>query len=132
MRRRRVVTCFLQYEARILLLRRSSAVRTYSGKWAGVSGSIESSTPLGQAKREIQEEVGLEKADVQLLRHGEPLDVSDAEQGLHWRVPPFLFVVRDPSLIWLNWEHVESRWVDPAGLGQVDSVPMLRETWEQL
>jgi hypothetical protein len=76
--------------------------------------------------------VGLGQADVQLTRQGEPLDVSDAERGLHWRVHPFLFVVRDQSLIRLNWEHVESRWVDPAGLGQVDSVPMLRETWEQL
>jgi isopentenyldiphosphate isomerase len=54
MRRRRAVTCFLQYEGRILLLRRSSTVRTYRGMWAGVSGSIESSTPLGQAIREIQ------------------------------------------------------------------------------
>ena len=132
MRRREVVTCFLQHGARILLLRRSSAVSTHRGKWAGVSGGIEAPAPLAQAMQEILEETGLREADVRLLRQGEPLDVLDWEHGVEWRVHPFLFAVRDPSLIRLDWEHDDSRWIDPAEMGQVETVPMLKETWERV
>ena len=41
MAERRVVTCFLMHQGKLLVLRRSAKVRTYQGKWAGVSGYIE-------------------------------------------------------------------------------------------
>ena len=132
MRTREVVTCFLQHGGRILLLHRSHAVRTHQGKWAGVSGGIEATTPLAQALQEIQEETGLGEADVELSRHGEPLDVEDDQHNMRWRVHPFLFAVPDPSLIRLDWEHTESRWIAPDDLEDFDTVPMLRETWEHL
>ena len=57
---RHVVTCFLEHDGQIMILRRSERVGTYRGKWAGVSGYIEEgSTPSQQAWIEIKEEAGL-------------------------------------------------------------------------
>ena len=43
-----VVTTFLQYEGRILLVQRSSRVGTYQGCWSAVSGYLEDAKPLLQ------------------------------------------------------------------------------------
>ena len=54
---RPVVTNFLRYRGKILLLQRSSKVRTHRGKWAGVSGYIEGDEdPAERAIIEIKEE----------------------------------------------------------------------------
>ena len=55
---RHVVTCFLQYQAKILLLLRSKQVGSFQGKWAGVSGHVET-TADEQALVEIEEEASL-------------------------------------------------------------------------
>ena len=127
-KRRQVVTCFLQHGDRVLLLRRSQEVHTHQGKWAGVSGSIEAASPLGQAVQEIREETGLEADGFRLVRRGRPLDVGDTEHGVQWLVHPFLFSIKDPSLVRLNWENTESRWIDPGEMEQFEVVPMLKET----
>lgn len=60
MEERRVVTCFLEHDGKIPLLRRSQRVGTYRGRWAGVSGYIEEgNTPYAQALEEIRE--GMER-----------------------------------------------------------------------
>ncbi|MFQ5860796.1 MAG: NUDIX domain-containing protein [Dehalococcoidia bacterium] len=130
---RRVVTCFLRHGDRILVLRRSARVSTYQGRWAGVSGSIEGGTsPREQALRELQEETGLAPHQVELLREAEPLVVEDPQAGVTWLVHPFLFAVQDPAKIRLDWEHTEARWVEPDELERLETVPKLKETWEQL
>ena len=114
------------------MLKRSSAVRSHQGKWAGVSGSIEAQSPLAQAVKEIHEETGLGEDVVRLLQSGEPLSVVDPDHNVEWTVHPFLFEVSDPSDLRLDWEHTESRWVDPAELAKLDTVPKLPETYARL
>jgi 8-oxo-dGTP diphosphatase len=47
---KKVVTCFLESNGAILILRRSELVGSYQGRWAGVSGYIEQeNTPDEQA-----------------------------------------------------------------------------------
>jgi len=53
-----VVTAFLQYAGRILLVQRSGRVGSYQGRWSAISGYLEDATPLAQACREIREETG--------------------------------------------------------------------------
>jgi 8-oxo-dGTP pyrophosphatase MutT (NUDIX family) len=132
MRRRDVVTCLLQHEGRVLVLKRSDAVRTHRGKWAGVSGGVDADTPLKQAFQEILEETGLGVDELQLIRQGKSLDIEDTENDVNWCVHPFLFSIADPSRVRLDWEHTESRWVDPSELESLDTVPRLKETWERL
>jgi 8-oxo-dGTP diphosphatase len=132
MRQAKVVTCFLLRRSgdddEILLLRRSQQVGTYRGRWAGVSGYIEETDPLTQAYTEMEEETGLIRENVQLLRSGEPLEVVDTEAKRKWVVHPFLFEVREPARIWADWEHTETRWIRPEDIFQYETVPQLAET----
>jgi 8-oxo-dGTP diphosphatase len=132
MKQAKVVTCFLLRRSgggdEILLLRRSQRVGTYRGRWAGVSGYIEETDPLSQAYREIEEETGLTREDVQPLRTGEPLEVVDAEAERRWTVHPFLFEVREPARVRADWEHSETRWIRPKDIFRYETVPQLAET----
>ena len=133
MEERHVVTCFLEYESKILLLRRSERVGTYRGRWAGVSGYIEEgNSPYEQALEEIREETGLGDEDIQLVREGEPLEVIDEEIGRKWIVHPFRFRVIRPEKIKIDWEHTEMKWIDPEEMEQYETVPKLAETWERV
>jgi len=126
-----VVTVFLLHDDRILLLRRSEEVGTYRGRWAGVSGYVERD-PLDQAYVEIEEETGLGRRDVVLIRAGEPLLVHDRGNDRLWRVHPFLFTVNDPERIRLDWEHVQRRWVWPGEIEDLDTVPGLADALQRV
>ncbi len=127
----RVVTCFLlrrgQAGDEVLLLRRSRRVATYRGRWAAVSGYLESDSALAQALREIEEETSLSRQAVRLLAEGRPLQVADEALGVRWTVHPFLFEATRPEQVRLDWEHVELRWVPPQDIATLETVPGLRE-----
>ena len=106
------MTCFLSYKGKILLLKRGSEVGSYRGKWAAVSGYIEDQ-PVKQAYKEIREETGLGMLDVDLKSEAESLSIVDEKLRVNWVIYPYLFEVNDPKKIRLDWEHVESRWVNP-------------------
>lgn len=130
---RRVVTCFLEHNGQIMILRRSERVGTYRGKWAGVSGYIEPGiTPSQQAWTEIKEEAGLDAGDVTLVQEGLPLEVVDSEIGKKWIVHPFRFQVLRPEKIKIDWEHTEAKWIDPEEIGQHETVPKLLEAWQRV
>ena len=124
---RQVVTSFLESEGEILLLRRSEQVGSYQGRWAGVSGYIET-TADEQALIEIEEETSLLAEDVELVKKGEPLPVEDESIGVRWVVHPYLFHVKDRDKIQIDWEHKEIRWIAPKDIGDYETVPMLKET----
>jgi 8-oxo-dGTP diphosphatase len=126
-----VVTCFLESDGNILLLRRSRQVGSYQGKWAGVSGYVES-PPDKQAMIEISEETGLEADDIQLLKEGEPLVINDEDLGTKWVVHPFLFHVNAPEKVKIDWEHKEYKWIDPVDIDKYDTVPGLKNTLESV
>jgi 8-oxo-dGTP pyrophosphatase MutT (NUDIX family) len=126
-----VVTCFLESEREILILRRSEKVGTYQGKWAGVSGYVETSADE-QALIETKEETGLDKEDIELVKKGAPLEVVDQKIGRRWIVHPYLFHVRDRNQIRIDWEHKEIKWIDPENLGKYETVPMLQQTLERV
>ena len=127
MKEKDVVTCFLEYEGKILILKRSKKVGTYQERWAGVSGYLENPSDR-QALIEIEEETGLTHKEVELIRRGEPLEVIDEERGIKWRVHPYLFRIKDKDKIKLDWEHTEIKWIDPQELGKYQTVPQLEET----
>ena len=126
-----VVTCFLEKEGRILLLRRSDRVGSYRGCWAAVSGYMEQPAEK-QALTEITEETGLRPADVELVRRGETLAVADDALGVRWLVHPFLFHVKDASRLRTDWEHTECRWVLPEELERYETVPGLAEALDRV
>ncbi len=121
---KQVVTCFLKHDSKILILRRSQNVGSFRGKWAGVSGFVES-TPDEQAFTEITEETRLSRDDVELVKTGLPLEVEG--EGKKWLVHPYLFIIKDKGKIEADWEHNELKWIEPHEIKEYDTVPMLKE-----
>ncbi len=126
------VTCFLEHKGKILILKRSSKVGNYNGKWAGVSGYIEKGeSPLETAKREISEELEVGSKHIELIKQGELMLVPDKGLGIVWRTRPFLFKCKTDK-IKTDWEHDEYRWIDPIEITNYDTVPMLKEALEKV
>ena len=158
-RRRRVVSSFLVHgtpgtsDFRVSVFKRSTAVRTYKGKWAACSGSVDTSdiSPLRAALRELEEETGLREDQlVRVGNGGRPL--ADREEGLDdedvrfelrddairilWEVWPFCWRVLDrdgsqlglreaQNRIVLNWENDEMRWVSLEEMQELETVENL-------
>jgi len=123
---KQVVTCFLESEGKVLLLRRSGKVGSYRGRWAGVSGYIET-TADEQALAEIEEETSLDREDVELVSIGKPLEVLDGDLGVRWVVHPYLFHTKDRGKIKIDWEHKEIKWIAPEDIANYETVPRLKE-----
>jgi len=49
------------------------------------------------------------------------------EVDRRWIVHPFLFEVREPARIRTDWEHTETRWIQPRDIFQYETVPQLAE-----
>lgn len=160
MTRRRVVTGFVKRERKrdsnskgevddsaedVLVLQRSQDVRSYQGRWACISGSVEEEEqPQAAMWREMCEETGwVEGRDLQLVRPGLPIDVDDSPKPgktYSFRVHPFLFSLqsgttsRDSPQI--DWEHTGYQWVSAEGMREMDeggeTVPRLFETLQRV
>ncbi len=128
---KQVVTCFLESAGKILILRRSEQVSSYQGRWAGVSGYIET-TADDQALLEIEEETGLHGEDLKLVKKGKPLLAKDEKLGVKWVVHPYLFHIKDRGKIKIDWEHKETRWIDPKEIDNYQTVPKLKETLDRV
>jgi len=126
-----VVTSFLESDGQILILRRSEQVGSYRGRWAGVSGYIETNADE-QALVEIEEETSLGGQDLKLIKQGKPLHIKDEKLGIKWVVHPYLFHIADRGKIKIDWEHKEMKWIEPKDIGNYQTVPMLKETLERV
>lgn len=130
-----VVTNFLQRlddeHPLLLIVQRSQRVGSYNARWGGISGFVEPGvTPEEQAYTEIREETQLQREQVKLLRRGAVVEYIDEQLGRHWYVHPFLFEVLIPEAIKTDWEATQMRWIEPADLGQYQTVPKLLEAYE--
>jgi aminoglycoside phosphotransferase family enzyme/predicted kinase/ADP-ribose pyrophosphatase YjhB (NUDIX family) len=127
-----VVTVFLWDGARVLLARRSAEVSTYPGCWAGVSGYVEQETPRERALIEVEEECGLDRADLEVLGEGTPMLVRDERLARSFRVHPFLVRVDHPERVRPDWEAEGFAWVPVAELAggrRTPAVPQLSEAF---
>lgn len=123
-----IATSVLAYKDKILILKRSNKVSTYKGRWACVSGTMEKDeTAEETARREISEELGLGRQEVELVRKGEVLYAQDKD--ILWAIHPFLFNIKNIN-IELDWEHVEYKWIFPEDIKNYATVPKLKETIE--
>ncbi len=123
---KQVVTSFLESDGEILILRRSERVGSYQGRWAGVSGYIET-TADEQALTEIEEETGLRQQDLELIKKGKPLPIKDERLGVKWVVHPYLFHIKDRGKIKIDWEHKGVKWIRPEDIDSYQTVPELKE-----
>lgn len=131
-----VATCLLINDyGKLLILKRSNAVRTYKGLWGGVAGYIEENEePYETAIKEIREEVGLEKDKISLIKQLDPIEFTDSYDGkvYDWKIFSFLFKIEKKSKIIIDWEHLEYRWIPPLEIEKYDTVPYLKEIVSKL
>ena len=127
-----IVTAFIEYRGKILLLRRSQKVKTMKGKWAGVSGYIEKSEePVRRAITEIEEETGFTNENIKFLEEGKPLEAADnmRPNNITWVVHPFYFRSNIDD-VQLDWEHDAYKWINPSEIEKFDTVPRLKEAFD--
>jgi len=122
----RIVTSFIKNNNKILILKRSSKVRSMKGLWAGVSGIIENNEkPLDRAKIEIFEEIGIKENKIKLIKNIEKIIISSPQYKNHeWEVFSFLFETKDVK-IKLNWENSEFKWIQSDEIKNYETVPNL-------
>ena len=127
-----IVTSFVRFQGKILLLQRSSKVGTYKGKWAGCSGYLEEhEDPFERAVTEIQEELKISSDQITLIKRGNPFEILDEKIGTVWIVFPFLFET-ETNQIQLDWEHKNYVWISPADIKNFPTVPKLQETYDHI
>jgi 8-oxo-dGTP diphosphatase len=131
MKETHVVTVFLMHSGRVALVRRSDKVGTYKGRFSGISGYLEGD-PDRHIQTELREETSLEPEDYHLLNKGAAVKVIDESLGKSWVVHPYLCEVKDPSRIRLDWENTELIWIEPDKMTGLDTVPSLKEVFDEV
>ena len=133
MRETKIVTSFVTFENKFLLLKRSNKVKSMQGLWAGISGIIEpNETPLERAKIEIFEEVGIDSNDIDLINSIDEMKIISPQYKNHaWKVFPFLFSTKNAN-VKLNWENSEFLWIKANEIRNFETVPRLEEVLTNL
>ncbi|QLH80403.1 NUDIX domain-containing protein [Halosimplex pelagicum] len=127
----RVVTVFLRDDGDVLLLRRSDAVGSYSGRWGAVAGHAEGD-PDAAAREEIREETGIDPdAETTLVRRGDPFEVVDGDLETRWVVHPYLFDC-DTRAVEPNEETSGFEWVPPTAILRRETVPDLWRSYDRV
>jgi len=125
-----VVTVFIKYKDKILLLKRSDKVRTYKNKWNSVAGYLDELKSIDEkALEELKEEIGLNPKSVASLTTGKPFKMFDMKIRKTWFVHPVLVKVKNKPNIKLDWEHSNYRWINPKDLIKFDIVPNLSKSF---
>lgn len=124
-----VLTCFVKYKDKILLLRRSDKVRTYQGLWNTVAGYLDEFVSVQEKTyRELQEELGITVDLIKQIKQGEPYEFNDKNINKTWIIFPVLAELNREPVIKLDWEHIEYQWIDPTDLKKFDIVPNLEKS----
>ncbi len=132
MKAEKVVTSFLHSDGKILILKRSKKVKAHQLMWAGISGYLEKNeTPINRAIKEITEETGLSKEDIELVKISEPIGIPDHNIDILWIVYPHLFKTSIKEIN-IDWEHTEYKWIKPETLSNYTIVPALYETLQMI
>ena len=105
-----VVSSILLYNDQILILKRSNSVKSFQGRWSGVSGYLEGiEDPLYRAYIEIKEETGLSEIDLDLIKIGS-IVLSSNQPDVIWVIHPFLFKT-NINEITLNYANCKYEWI---------------------
>jgi 8-oxo-dGTP pyrophosphatase MutT (NUDIX family) len=128
-----VITCFVRFQNRILLLKRSNSVLTYKEKWNTVAGYLDEPKPIiEKALAEVSEELGIDRQEILQIKLGAPYEFFDPGAHKTWVVHPALAELKRRPEIRLDWEHTESKWILAEELKDFDTVPRLEESLKRV
>lgn len=121
-----VLTVFIIYNDKMLLLKRSEKVGTYKNKWNTVTGYIDEKKPIYlKILDEIKEELGITKNNILSYNLYESFEFKDKTINKKWIIYPSKIELINNPKIKLDWEHSEFRWINSKDLLKYDIVPKL-------
>lgn len=124
-----VLTCFIEYKGKILLLKRSDKVGTYKGLWDSVAGYLDELRPLeDKILEEVREELGILEEDVNEIKMGEIYEFLDKDIAKTWIIHPALIKLKKKPNIKLDWEHTEYIWIILGEITKYQITPRLDES----
>jgi 8-oxo-dGTP pyrophosphatase MutT (NUDIX family) len=101
-----VVVC----RGKVLLLHRSSGMRSYPDRWCGISGYLDDDRSVeDKARQELLEEVGISADRILRMQRGTVLLQEAPDYGKSWLVVPILVRVSDKRYR-LDWESQAAGW----------------------
>ncbi len=127
LRKVKVASTFVEREdGKILLLKRSSKVGSYRGRWGVVSGHIEEGeTPHTTSLKELSEEAGIEPAHILDMVSAKPFEVSDKKLSIRWEIYPLKVKVKKDIKVKIDWEHTKFMWINPENIVKLRTAPLL-------
>lgn len=124
-----VVSCFLEFDGKILLLKRSSDVGFYPGLWGVITGFLDRSESdvVETAMKELKEELGVSREEISNLYLGIPYKLKDkaVEKNRTWVIYPVLVKLKRKPKITLDWENDKYIWIKASELDKYETLPGL-------
>ena len=128
-RKAAVLTIYVLYNDKILLLKRSDRVHTYKGKWNTIAGYLDELSPIEKKiHEELTEELQITKDQIQEIKIQEYYAFHDPAIACTWIIYPVLVTLNEKPAIVLDWEHTEYQWIDPRDIENFDTVPNASES----
>ena len=125
-----VITVFIKYKNKILLLKRSNNVSTYKGIWNTVAGYLDELKPLKEKTlEELNEELGIREDAILSLSLGKSYQFRDTNIDKTWIVYPALVELDKEPKIKLDREHTDYKWIKPDEIKNFDVVPHLLKSF---
>jgi 8-oxo-dGTP pyrophosphatase MutT (NUDIX family) len=120
----KIVTVFLEWKGRYVIMHRADSMPTYPKKWSAISGHIEEGEDVIQAGlRELSEETGISKNQIEVMKTSKRILVPAPEYKKLWVINPMLVRLKKEHKIKLDSENTEFRWVTPDEMKEFDLVP---------
>jgi len=129
-----VLSCVVKRGADILLLKRSELVGTYRGRWHIIGGYLDEpgKSASEKALEELEEEVGIPRAAVRVVRTAEPFELFDPDVAKTWQVHSVLLEVDGNPPVKLDWEHTDFTWVRLDEISRYHLIPSVSDVLQRL
>ncbi len=127
------VLAFLEYNGKLLIVKRSNKVATYKGLWSVIAGYMdEIVSPKRKILQEIREETGLLSKDIRSIRLAKPFIYKDKKGGFLIIMQPAHVILKRVPRIRMDWENTSAKWVDKASIWNFNLVPNVKPSFDAL
>jgi len=128
-----VITVFVKFKDKILILKRSDKVSTYCGKCNTVAGYLDEPVPIfKKIIEEVSEEIGVSENLIKSYSLGKSYKFTDLNINKTWIVQPALVILKEKPDIKLDWEHLEYKWIRPEKIKKFDIVPNIDKSLKMI